>query len=422
LSLSKRVLTVAVIAGVMVASAPAYTASADTPEPITPSTSAGLKTPQAPPKRFTAAQKTQASNCAAVRKNLSNLARAGKAVATCVEAVTSPSAAAWTRLRSEDFRTLAIQPLPDWCIDNAFTGWWYTRTEICAVDDLLLNVINTNTGGVIGTMNFLQLSYEYTSASIGTWAFQIELRPYDQENAAVGSAAIGTVSCSGSCTTARSTFPLQPVSPTENAEGEALFNTTVATPGTVGTASTTWTYWFENPTWTPPTSTPVAVTPPLVKRCDNATPGNSAVGCVVPDYEPVEIASLSVNPNYARHIRDAQASGLPGAYPNGTPLTRMTDQALSDRNGDTACPASYTRPSGFSCDEYPFRSTWQGAFTGGGSGRTFSWCQIPQLPTGVTGSSGYSACMIPAGENSSGGGFLQGFYRSNRVIEVISTR
>lgn len=25
--------------------------------------------------------------------------------------------------------------------------------------------------------------------------------------------------------------------------------------------------------------------------------------------------------------------------------------------------------------------------------------------------------MIPAGENSSGGGFLQGFYRSNRVIE-----
>ena len=127
--------------------------------------------------------------------------------------------------------------------------------------------------------------------------------------------------------------------------------------------------------------------------------------------------SLTQYPNFGRHVRDAQNSGLPGAYPDGTPLTRLTDATLSRRNGDTACPDSYPRPSGYSCDEYPFRSTWQGAFTGGGSGRTFDWCQINALPTGVTGPTGYSACMIPAIENSSAGGTLGYFYSSNRVIE-----
>ncbi|GAA2565212.1 MULTISPECIES: hypothetical protein [Streptomyces] len=97
-------------------------------------------------------------------------------------------------------------------------------------------------------------------------------------------------------------------------------------------------------------------------RCDNATPGTSAVGCVIPSCAPVDVVSLSgPHPNHARHVRDAQASGLPGAYPDGQPLHRLTDQALRDRNGNTACPQAtsggYPRPNDYSCDEYPFRST-----------------------------------------------------------------
>jgi hypothetical protein len=53
---------------------------------------------------------------------------------------------------------------------------------------------------------------------------------------------------------------------------------------------------------------------------------------------------------------------------------------------------------------------------GGVGGRTFNWCQISQLPTGVTGP-GYSACMIPLSENSSGGASLLGFYNAERVLD-----
>ena len=114
----------------------------------------------------------------------------------------------------------------------------------------------------------------------------------------------------------------------------------------------------------------------------------------------------------------AKASGLRGAYPNGIPLTRLTTPYLNTLNGDTACPASYPRPSAMSCDEYPFRSTWEGAFTGlpRAGGRTFPYCQIPQLGAG-TGIGGYSSCMIPADQNSAAGGSLGAVYRRERVID-----
>ncbi|MDI6105130.1 hypothetical protein QLQ12_41755 [Actinoplanes sp. NEAU-A12] len=141
--------------------------------------------------------------------------------------------------------------------------------------------------------------------------------------------------------------------------------------------------------------------------------------CVIPDYEPPWDVNATNRPTFIRHMQSAEASGLRGFYPGGTPLTRLTDAGLRDQNGNTACPdrVNWPRPPGHSCDEYPFRSTHQGAFTGGGSGRTFDWCQITALPTGITGPNGYSSCMILAGENSSAGGLLNSFYINNRVIE-----
>jgi len=159
------------------------------------------------------------------------------------------------------------------------------------------------------------------------------------------------------------------------------------------------------------------IRPPKV-RCDNATPGRG-IGCVFPDYTPTIVYTDSPQyccPEVARHIRQAQQSGLPGAYPSGTPLTRLTDSSLIDSNGRTACKDSYVRPPGKSCDEYPFRSTWQGARTGGGNPRTFSWCSIPQVPAG-SGPAGYSVCMVTATQNSTAGTALSTFYGSNRVID-----
>jgi hypothetical protein len=98
----------------------------------------------------------------------------------------------------------------------------------------------------------------------------------------------------------------------------------------------------------------------------------------------------------AIHIADAQASGLPGAYGTNQPLTRLTDPVLRDRNGDTACPRSIPRPPGKQCDEYPFRSTWEGAFTGGGR---------------------YSIRILDGDKNGRAGTALQTFYNNDRVIE-----
>jgi hypothetical protein len=329
-------------------------------------------------------------------------------------------------LRDAEANTLSVIELPQWCIDNAFTGWWFLRTSACSITENLVNVIDTRTSAIVGTISYLTLNYTYTSTDTKVWAHQIELYPFAITGLGAGTIVNANASCSGACTNATTKFPTQTVKLNVDAEGESYFDTTAVAPGAVGAAQTTFTYTMSNATWINPVS--VSVSPGLDVRCDNATPGKPTVGCVFSQYKPVfEVSLAGPNPTFAKHLSDAQASGLPGAYPNGAPLERMTDRALSDLNGNRACPdassGGYPRPSGYSCDEYPFRSTYNGAYTSSpppapaALGRTFSWCQITTLPQGVTGAAGWSACMIPAAENSSGGGYLSSFYSSERVID-----
>ncbi|WP_125805546.1 hypothetical protein [Actinoplanes sp. ATCC 53533] len=202
-------------------------------------------------------------------------------------------------------------------------------------------------------------------------------------------------------------------------DGEAFFRSTATARGSVGTATVTWSYFFTNPAWTAP-STPVAVTPP-VTRCDHNLPGNNTVaGCVIRDIAPMMLYSYSgPYEELAWHILAAQDSGLAGSHPDyglshPAPLNRLIDAAQQDANYRRACPSSYPRPAGLSCDEYPFQSSQQGASTGGGPGRTFEGCQVP-LPAG-TGPSGYSACMIDETDNSDGGNALGSFYLDQRML------
>ena len=116
----------------------------------------------------------------------------------------------------------------------------------------------------------------------------------------------------------------------------------------------------------------------------------------------------------------AQDSGLAGSHPAyelryPAPLNRLVNAAQQTANYNRSCPSSYPRPAGLSCDEYPFRSSRQGASTGGGPGRTIPGCQVP-LPSG-TGPIGYSACMIDDTENSEGGSALGSFYIDQRILD-----
>ncbi|WP_343972943.1 NucA/NucB deoxyribonuclease domain-containing protein [Kribbella koreensis] len=226
------------------------------------------------------------------------------------------------------------------------------------------------------------------------------------------------VTCQDTCAFPIATAPLTKlVTPSTILEAEASYKTTLTAGGTRGTTFTTtkWGIEFGGPN-------PSAINWDDVynmfspwARCDNMTPGITSVGCVVWASVPTIGYALSgPYPELASHIQRAQQSGLPGA-PGGTPLTRIFTGDDSQDNRTAACPGSFTRPSGKSCDEYPFASSDEGA-RNSSNGRTFADCSIPQLPIGITGP-GFSACMINAQQNSGGGSVLGGFYRTNRLLQ-----
>lgn len=320
-----------------------------------------------------------------------------------------------------DVTIAAMQPLPQWCLDQGVANtMWITRTAGCGIYAGTLTVTRTTNGvtSVVGTMNFLTYRYVYTVQSLTTvWANQVQVSPTIITGEASGTQISGTALCGGTaCVPVSQTFPVQVPGVNGNANGESYFEWP-AVLGSSGTATPSWQITFkapsaQNPAGYSPTATPVV-------RCDQALPGSTSVGCVIPGATPELTYPLSGYPEFGAHLLNAETSGLPGSWYTGVPLHRLTNATLRQQNRDTACPGSYNRPTGKTCDEYPFASTWEGAFTGAGGvgGRTFSFCQIPQLPTGVSGP-GYSACMIDENENSYAGNQLNSvLYVPFRVIE-----
>ena len=172
-----------------------------------------------------------------------------------------------------------------------------------------------------------------------------------------------------------------------------------------------WRITFNNPEWVATTSSDLTTGD---SRCDNAYTATKP-GCVLPTVPATMTFSRSTNPEFANHVERALLSGLPGQAGSTTYLHRLYDAALSRKNGDTACPASLPRPSGKQCDEYPFRSTNEGAYTGGDSTpRSWDGCEMPDPPR--TGPTGFSRCFINEKQNGSAGGLLGGFYLQQRML------
>ncbi|QBJ96802.1 hypothetical protein ERC79_13185 [Rhodococcus sp. ABRD24] len=166
---------------------------------------------------------------------------------------------------------------------------------------------------------------------------------------------------------------------------------------------------------------------PLIS-CDASVGMRNTQGCsfaaVVPVLDYTDFTGLN---EFMYHVKQAQLSGLPGAN-GGQPLNRVTSkQTIRDNRRGSCGGVTGPRPSGRSCDEYPFASTNQGARPGGpyaGLGRTFPNCGIKDndLQVGGTGGTGYSVCMIDRGQNSSAGSILGWFYAKNRVLSGESFR
>lgn len=178
-------------------------------------------------------------------------------------------------------------------------------------------------------------------------------------------------------------------------------------------------FYFTHPQTNPVQwKAPKAIFPDV--RCDN---NGRDQGCVVPEAEP--ILDMSTRPNaaaHAKHIGDAQRSGLPGA-PDMAPLTRA-NQTTAQQNRNNTCNLYKTgRPPGQDCDEYPFATTTQGGSKQNRRTWTDGVVSLPPIailnpddPASMP-SSGTSLKLISSRANRSGGGILSWFFRKNRVLD-----
>jgi hypothetical protein len=318
-----------------------------------------------------------------------------------------------------------VIPVPDFCFPKPEVDRWLDqRREACQVQNRVATLYDSETRVPLGVITYERVDYQATSPVDGLFVRQLLFFVDDATGElATGTEIAGAGGCgelSFECVQVLSNFPLQPFQKVGFSIGQAVFSTTVSARGEIATADTVFAYDIVHGDAVP--SLTVADAPPTI-RCDRALPDNDSTGCAYPDVSPVyQLALNGEFPELARHVNDAQSSGLPGAYPQGPRLTRLTDKAKSDSNRDRACPqfsnGGYPRPPTKSCDEYPMASTYEGASTQKpkGSARTSPWCQINE-PTGVTGPTGYSVCMIDAWQNSVGGSDLNETYKKYRIID-----
>lgn len=160
---------------------------------------------------------------------------------------------------------------------------------------------------------------------------------------------------------------------------------------------------------------PLHVGPPTGIRCDskeNVTRSRKP-GCVYHWYTPVyEVDYTGPMPTIAQNILFGQLGlrshpGFPGnnTTPGGQPLVRGPAQIKDPRTGEltdfsdisraVACPGSIPKPPGMTCDEYPFASTWNGAY----------WVKADD----------WTCRLVPAAENSYQSNDIQKFTDDNRL-------
>ncbi|MFH9402709.1 hypothetical protein ACH4JS_23590 [Streptomyces sp. NPDC017638] len=258
---------------------------------------------------------------------------------------------------------------------------------------------DVRTGRVTGTMNYAVIAYAYSDYGIERWAYQVDLFQTSATGDATGSSASGKGTCAGKCKVNSSKFPSQKMGQGKDAIGQFFFDTTImARPkGAKGNGQGTATWHFTNPKRAAPTNDITLSTP--VVRCDNALPGTSQIGCVMPYIPELVYSKRGEYPELAKHIEYAQnTKRLPGKHGTKNYLTRLTDKTKIKQNRGKACPSSRHRPAGKECDEYPFASTWQGASTGGGK---FNWRMIPSRTRAAARPSPTSTCTTGSWKRAS---------------------
>lgn len=274
---------------------------------------------------------------------------------------------------------------------------------------------------LVGQILFTITTGTSTSGNSARWTHSLSMTPTFMWGAVGNTYFIATAECAANCNFESSNFnSAGPILAGVTRSGSATLSTTSYGEGTVWRAWSTWAYWFRNPDWIIPVSNTLRVSAPD-HRCDEAIGIRFSIGCVYSQVRPLHEIGRTRYRKYARHIELAINFGLPSI------LTRTQVSAQVAANRARACPQSPA--NGWSCDEYPFASTHEGAANPiHPYGRTFqilNWnngaepfvCGVGWLSPRRTGDSlGYSICGIPLEENTGGGTDLGNFYIRNRVL------
>lgn len=288
--------------------------------------------------------------------------------------------------------------VPDWCDDRGPDNQFSTNRLLACKYGQLDYEIRVN-NKVVGTA--LLDAWDLVTVRVGD--HQIS---HKQWIAAVNFSGIGEGlylngvwgSCSALCNTQSNTWGAQlPLTTTKFLHGEVIHQAQVTQEGKIVDGIFVDTQMeFAHPAAAGVISEVSETLTPI--RCDYkaVTGGGFAFqACVFPWFWPTHLVPRSLVREYADHIADAQLSGEPGA-PDDAPLHRITNADDIKENRNTACQyAPDPRPNGKQCDEYPFASTREGAYTGGGS---WSWR------------------LIDENHNRDGGNLLQRFYQDARIL------
>ncbi|QRP47933.1 hypothetical protein [Amycolatopsis sp. FDAARGOS 1241] len=138
----------------------------------------------------------------------------------------------------------------------------------------------------------------------------------------------------------------------------------------------------------------------LFGRCDSMS-NRYGQGCGDDTGWPFVLYSTPDNPAVgpvAQHVFDAMHN-LPshwGSPVNGVPLNRLTNQTQIDQNRSVAC-GSVVTPTGYSCDEHPLASTYQGGNGAAPNDR--------------------STAVVPQSANNSQGGLTGAYYDYYRILD-----
>lgn len=234
----------------------------------------------------------------------------------------------------------------------------------------------------------------------------------------------------GTCnTTTEGDFTDRPVSTTTDLVKDYWMSGTLAAGSSRVAVGGYYRWTFFSPSDDVVKKTETVLNPKLDVRCDNEAYNRGTAGCVIVSAEPIMSALRPNTPAISAHIFDAQISGLPG-MPNGTPLARTTSAQITKANRNASCnliKGPGVRPTGHSCDEYPFAKTLDGA-AAGGTPKTFSgcfigppkqnWVNVINRPViGEISNSGFTMCMVEASQNSRLGGVQSWFFTKSRVLD-----